>query len=733
MKKGAFPYYIKRIRGLPLSTIASLGLRKIGGRAKYYLKRTEVFLLPRRYSDKSFYRALKIDGSSEDVARHFLGRERPYFFWSEKELAEIIERIRNIFPNSIENTIAEANRICKHKFDLLGSGEKDLGENINWHQDFKSGFAWKRKFYMDIEKIIFDNNSDIKVPWELSRFQHLSVLGKAHLYTQDEKYVMEFVSQVSSWIDENPPMIGANWVNAMEVSIRAINMIAAFYLFRRSQVLTSEFCCKFMKSLLEHGRFIIRNLEIRQVIVEGKVARLNGNHYMADIVGLVFLGLLFPEFKDSENWKRLAIPELFKETLSQNNPDGVNYELSIGYHRFVTELCLSAIILCMKNGIEIPADVLGRLKRMVEFTGSYTKPDGSSPLLGDADDGRLFKLSANDINDHRYLLGVGSILFKREDFKALAGGFNEGALWLLGPKGYRDFKSIPTIKYIPKSESYEVSGFYVLRKKDLYMIITCNDNGVSGTGGSHAHNDCLSFELFAFDQTFITDSGTYAYTENLEKRNRFRGTKAHNTIMIDGEEINRIPEGEAFRLENDARPIVKKWLSNDDFDFFEGLHFGYKRLINPATHRRRIFFDKLNECWVVKDILEGKGRHIIDSFYHLSPETKLKESDGSKILLERNGKRLLLYFMDHNKNLEVIDDFVSFRYGKMVKARTIRLRSEYDLPLSLSLIILPFRGLRVSDWANCKKHFERFEQEIVGSEVDMTTANNPIRQASGTA
>jgi hypothetical protein len=721
MKQKPFFHYIRKVKGLPLSVVVSLVHQKIRKRAQYYLRKGQVILSPKGTSDKSFYPMMKIGGCWEEISEHFVNRKEPYFFWNDRELTEIIGLVRNVFPKSIEETIAAANKVCEHKFDLLGSGEKHLGDHINWHQDFKSGFVWNPKFYMDIEKINFENSSDIKVPWELSRFQHVTVLGKAYIYTQDEKYAKEFASQVSSWIDENPPMIGVNWVNAMEVAIRAVNLITGFHFLRRSEHLTPEFCVKFMKSLLEHGRFIIRNLEVRQVVIDGKVKALNGNHYMADIVGLVFLGLLFPEFKDSKDWVGLAVPELFHEILSQNNDDGVHYELSIGYHRLVTELCLSAIILCRKNGIEIPEDVLKRLEQMIEFTASYIKPDGLSPLLGDADDGRLLILDKNDINDHRYLLVIGSILFKREDFKALSGGFHEEALWLLGLKGYWEFNSIPPVTYIPKSESFEVSGFYIMRKNDLYIIITCNDNGINGTGGGHAHNDCLSFELAAFNQTIITDSGTYAYTEDLEKRNRFRSTLAHNTIMVDGEEMNRIPDGEAFRLENDARPLVNKWISNSEFDFFEGVHFGYNRLKDPVTHRRRIFFDKVNEFWVIKDILEGTRKHKIESFYHLSPQTFVKELDRNRIIVERNGKKLLFYSMDSNGNTEIRNDFVSHSYGKIREAKTILVSLRRGLPVSFLFIVLPMRKneneMNLRDLITCRENFEKIEKAIVGPET----------------
>jgi len=72
----------------------------------------------------------------------------------------------------------------------------------------------------------------------------------------------------------------------------------------------------------------------------------------------------------------------------------------------------------------------------------YTKPDGTVPQIGDNDDGRLHILS-NYGNwnrlDHRYLLSVGAVLFKRQDFKDAASKFHEEAFWLLGEEGLNSF------------------------------------------------------------------------------------------------------------------------------------------------------------------------------------------------------------------------------------------------------------------------------------------------------
>ena len=88
------------------------------------------------------------------------------FFYSKGN----IEKIKDFYEKNIsirENILKEAEQILEHKFDLLGSGEINLGKKIRWNEDFKSGFVWKNQFYKDIKIVDLNNNADVKVPWEL--------------------------------------------------------------------------------------------------------------------------------------------------------------------------------------------------------------------------------------------------------------------------------------------------------------------------------------------------------------------------------------------------------------------------------------------------------------------------------------------------------------------------------------------------------------------------------------
>ncbi len=53
-----------------------------------------------------------------------------------------------------------------------GSGPTDLGPRIDWLADFKTGRRWPLDHITRI-RLAYGDGSDIKVPWELSRCQHL--------------------------------------------------------------------------------------------------------------------------------------------------------------------------------------------------------------------------------------------------------------------------------------------------------------------------------------------------------------------------------------------------------------------------------------------------------------------------------------------------------------------------------------------------------------------------------
>jgi hypothetical protein len=334
--------------------------------------------------------------------------------------------------------LQSADLVIKHHFDILGTGLTDWGEQINWHLDVESKRVWPLHYYKRLlHNLTGIKGSDVKIPWELSRFQHLSPLVQAYHISRNGRFAKEAVQQIADWIDNNPFLYGVNWTCAMEVAIRACNWIWLWWAFKEDPTWTDEFHARFLRSIWQHGWYIDRNLEDK--------GGIRTNHYLSDVVGLLFLGLMFPGFKDAIKWKEFGVKELVRCMTEMVYPDGVSFENSTAYHRLALELFSYSAVLCKRNGVELPSDFWNRIEKMFEFVMCVTRPDGRMPMVGDADDGRFVIFSKYydwDRWDFRYLLSIGAVLFRRKDFKTAGGECHEEVFWLFGGEGIRVWQGL---------------------------------------------------------------------------------------------------------------------------------------------------------------------------------------------------------------------------------------------------------------------------------------------------
>ncbi len=648
--------------------------------------------------------------SLEALIGNFCVRNVPLFFVDPEFRTQFVQSLSQEYKDEALN---QASEILLHRFSILGV-DVEFGGKIDWHLDPRSGYRWQKKFYADLFPVFnVTDNTDGKMPYELSRFQHLTLLGIAYWISEDEKYTKEFVAELEDWFRENPYLVGVNWTCTMDVAIRAVNIIWGYHFFRKSSELKEDFRIKLLKSLLEHGRYIFNHLE-----KEG----IKTNHYLSDLVGLVYLGVFVPEFKESKRWHDFGIRELINEMGRQVYPDGVDYEGSISYHRLETELFLSATLLVMLNeqcnaptscdegnwfyrmrvSKVFPEWYMQRLEKMIEFVIYYTKPDGTAPQIGDNDDGRLHILSKYgdwDRLDHRYLLSAGAVLFNRPDFNEGAGRFYEEAFWLLGEEGLESFDSMRTGSAKPESKAFSRGGFYIMRHQNLYMIVDCLSDDLQAPTG-HRHNSRLSFELFAYGRSFVIDPGAYIYTANPEWRNVFRSTVYHNTIQIDGQEQNEFDSFNLFLLGRQAQVKVNSWRTSDEYDFLDAEHTGYERLLHPVTHRRQILFNKQEGYWLIKDILtsniqcQSQGHEFVMNIHFAPLEIVIDPANPLSVTANSENSASMIIFPFESDGLELLVEqgWISYSYGTKFEAPVVKYRKSAELPVDFLTLFYPYLG-----------------------------------------
>ncbi|MBI3447048.1 MAG: alginate lyase family protein [Magnetospirillum sp.] len=466
---------------------------------------------------------------------------------------------------------------------------------IDWQVDFKSGYRWREDcWYRDIA-IGHLPGTDVKVPWELGRLHHLTTLAWAEALEPGRGWAGVFRDHVLDFLATNPPRFGVNWRCTMDVSIRAANLVLAWDLLRVAGASFDEvFAEAFARSLIDHGRHIMANLE--------KYPEGRGNHYLANICGLAFVARALAPTPEVTSWLNFAKAELLAEVDYQFLPDGANFEASTCYHRLSAEMVAMAMaVLAGGDAAFPPAGLAGRLAEMAEFTRGVTKPGGRVAQIGDNDSGRFFKIQPaydpgleEDDLDHRHLLAaIGSLIAHNEYLKA-AEPFSLDA-WVAGGLAGRCLGGAPRphglwprLKVLPEGGARTLLvpgggglregleglawpdfGFYLLRSRRLWLGIRCGAIGQNGRGG-HAHNDQLAVELSVDGEDWIADPGTWLYTPLPEARNRYRSASAHCVPELPGVEPGRLDLG-LFWLGDQAQACCRHF----GLDGFVGEHRGY--------------------------------------------------------------------------------------------------------------------------------------------------------------
>jgi Heparinase II/III N-terminus/Heparinase II/III-like protein len=542
---------------------------------------------------------------AKQLLAHFRSRAQPRFFPGFTETTATIQQ--EIFPEETAELIRAANRIAdQHCWSLLGYGEKCFGEQIEWCRDPLSGYVSPLVYHRNV-RLIRNRGSDARVLWELNRLGHLITLGRAYTVTKDEKFSTEFFKQIENWSSQNPYGQGPNWHCAMEVALRALNLLAAFELFRHSPQLTADSLSRLLALFDQHGTYIRRNLEFSYIATS--------NHYFSDVVGLLWLGIMLPELRDASAWRQFGLREMLRETDKQILDDGADFESSTGYHRFILELLLYSFQLCRINRVEIPNRYWNKLRAMLGYVRCYLRPDGYAPIIGDSDGGQVLPIWNRTSDDHAYLLSLGAVAFNDPSLKTKDATPTEELLWLFGESGLSSFDSLPACTEVPASRSFSDAGTHILRENDLYLCFNTSGAGINGRG-SHGHNDALSIEVSVCGRAFIVDPGTYVYTADLQARNEFRSTAYHSTVEIDGREQNTTNVDSPFIIGDEAKTCLLLWETSQDFDRVSAEHYGYGRLKSPVTHRRSIVFDKQRRCWLVEDEFLGDGEHSLSIRFH---------------------------------------------------------------------------------------------------------------------
>ena len=458
--------------------------------------------------------------------------------------------------------------------------------------------------------------------YNLHYFDYLFDAGRSH----DAKVYL-----ISDWIAKNPPGTGDAW-EPYTLSLRIVNWIKFF--LQNDAALQEES----LQSLYTQALWLEKNVEYH----------ILANHYLKNGVALFFAGMYF-EGVDADRWIKKGLKILREELGEQFLADGGHYERSPMYHSICVSDYLDVLNVAQNSQAAITLEETAQFRQRVtaslKFLNDICLPDSEIPL------------------------------------------FNDSAFWIAPtPSQVFDYAK-RVIGYEPPVKPTGLaihekpqSGYYVCRNGEDVIIIDCGSIGPDYQPG-HAHCDTLSYELAINGRRVIVDSGVFDYEPSSE-RAYARSTRAHNTVVVDGVEQSEI--WGVFRVARRAKPLRAFFGKHVDGSvIFEGAHDGYARLAGRPIHKRHISYDGQGS-WVIKDGLEGRGTHRMDSYIHIHPDFQVAQAGGSIRVVEPSGSTMAIIEALGPSQMRVEQGWYFPEFGLKRENHVIVFSYSGEIPLGLS-------------------------------------------------
>lgn len=487
------------------------------------------------------------------------------------------------FPSELGRLIVtKACSALRGNFDIAGLGFINLGKRPAWNEDPLTGAEWSSWAPSRLGPVLCSGRGDLRLAWEFGRLQHLPTLAYASLITGEAKYAKACIDEALRFVQENPCGLGIHWICPMEAALRAISLSWA------TEALSGQLSVKELEtvyqSLWQHGDFITNNLEF---------ASPPGNHLITDLVGLLWLGTVYPEMKGARDWRSVARELLSSQLEVQIRSDGMDFESSSCYHAYVLELLLIACALHRISEGRAEERWEAIAAKMADCLSIIEAPNGCVPQFGDNDSSCVVAIAPRHRRDWRHLAAWTGGMVESGSLRLQENPI--GALLDWRPAKRRASSSARRAGPVAAGA---VGGYLIHKYDGLYVALNASEVGRLGRGG-HGHNDKLSITVHK-DADIVVDPGSFLYTRSREERDEMRRTSAHATLALERAEQNEIGPDEPFRLRERSNARVLEDSRSMGQTIWVAEHWGFKGLV----HRRRVEIAGLRIS--IEDLLAGE-------------------------------------------------------------------------------------------------------------------------------
>lgn len=596
-----------------------LGFRWLFRRAFYELiRRSGIFriTMPAMNWDRKPLASFLTDPDLADPQTYLSFRKdhSPFFFFNPETIQGRGALFKDWDAGGV-SAVEEAEAIINGDFKYFGYSFHKIGFPPNWRLDPLSRAILPAKIHWS--KIEDFGEADLRTVWEPNRFSWAYTLVRAYYRTGDEIWAETFWRLVEDWRLMNPPQTGPNWKCGQEISFRIMALCWGLYGFLPSPATTGERVCRLSQIIAHSATRIEANI--------GYALNQENNHGVSEAMGLWTVGLLFPEFGSSGEWREKGRRLLEEQARRLIYDDGGFSQGAINYHRLMMSDYLWSAQLGAINGEPLSESLIDSLDRSRNFLFHLTDPrSGGAPLFGANDGALILPLNNCEINDFRPIVQSVTYLTHKERQYG-EGPWDEDLLWLFGSRALE----APVAPTQLGNWTGADSGTYLLRS-DSGHIFTRAPN----YRHRPHHADSLHVDIWYQGRNIGLDPGVYMYGgPNCEKYD-FSSTLFHNAVSVDSlDQMERV--GKFLWL-----PWVRtvpgsfKFAERDGLIHLECGHDGYERAGDPVRYTRGIL-GLGSDTWIVIDRLCGRATHDYRIHWLFS---------HSETLLTDNGRNLRLLY-----------------------------------------------------------------------------------------
>jgi hypothetical protein len=580
------------------------------------------------------------------------------FFASVRNREATVESIERLDPQ-FEQLRSRADRIVAGSYDLLGYSGLSFGSPPDSWLDPVAGVRAPAKHWSEIDYLNPAVAGDHKVIWELSRHQGLLALAQASWCTRDDKYLDTLASLLAHWLDSNPPKRGVNWASSLEVSFRSITWL--WILALEGERLPRELTNRMTGFLALSAGHIQTYLS---------TWFSPNTHLTGEALGLFLLGTALPQCRGADKWRSRGSSILLEWLGRHVRADGTYVEQSTWYHRYTTDFYLYFLAIVDQSGLQ---QVRNRLREpltgLLDYLRWVARPDGSLPLIGDDDGGRLCFLDERTGHDIRTPLALGAVLLESSEL-AHAGVASPELVWLLGPDAVHRLEQLQGPPPATTAKVFPEGGTCVIRtgwdNAASVMIIDAGPHGF--LNGGHAHADALAIDFSLNGRPVFVDPGTFTYTTSSEWRDAFRETASHCAATVDG--CGSAVTAGTFRWASRAEGRCLAWRDAESVVLFAGTHDGFSRL-QPSVRYSRVVAYVKPDLWIVRDELDAGEEHELAVHWQCAPGIDAAEVEGG-VALTRGHELVTVVGVAEPGEWKIGEGWVSPTYGARVPSNHLR-------------------------------------------------------------